>query len=83
MTAPFNHPAGVAAIEKLRSLPEPARSRMLALVNRRLYPRGDEPLGFEPTEEERVMAEQFAGAIRDMVKEAELAAARKEVEGGG
>jgi hypothetical protein len=74
MTAaiPFNHPAGEAAMAKLRALPEPQRSRMQILVNRSLNPRDDKPIGFEPTERELAEAEQFAGAIVDMATQAGL-----------
>lgn len=73
MTAPFNHAAGEAAIETLRSLPSPTRERVQQIINLRLYPRGDKPLGFEPTQEEMAMAEDIACAIVDMVNAAALA----------
>jgi hypothetical protein len=72
MTAPFNHPDGEAAIERLKALPSPTRDRVLVLVNRRLYPPDNEPLGFEPSDDEKALAAQFADAIASMVREAGL-----------
>lgn len=73
---PFDHPAGAAAIDRLRALPEPKRERVKVLINRRLYDRANvestKPLGFDPSSEEMALAEQFADAIVDMVVQAGL-----------
>jgi hypothetical protein len=79
----FNHPAGAAAVARLKALPSPARDRVAAIVECWLCDDADEcerssgtelakQVRFEPTEEELALAHANIDDISAMFREAGL-----------